>query len=58
MGLALAVVGSVLELAGVGFIGHGGNFWQLLTEATLVAPHYQNLPSKPGMGCSREIGGN
>jgi len=38
MGLALASSRSNLELAGVGFIGHGGSFWQFLAEATLVAP--------------------
>jgi len=30
--------GSVVELAGVGSVGHRGRFWQLLTEATPVAP--------------------
>jgi len=43
MGSALASGGSVLEPAGIGSILHGGNFWQLLTEATPVAPCYQNL---------------
>jgi len=47
MGLALASSGSVLELAGVGCIGHGGSFWQLLTEATLVALCSKTLPCKP-----------
>jgi len=37
MGLALASGRSVLELAGIGSAGHGGSFWQLLTEATPVA---------------------
>jgi len=37
MSLALASDGSVLELAGISLIGHGGSFWQLLTEATPVA---------------------
>jgi len=35
---ALASGGSVLEPAGTGSIRHGGSFWQLLTEATPVAP--------------------
>jgi len=43
MGLALASSGSVLELAGTGSVRHGGSFWQLLTEATFIAPRYQNL---------------
>jgi len=38
IGLALASGGSVLELAGTGFTRHGGRFWQLLTEATRIAP--------------------
>jgi len=38
MGSALASGGSVLEPAGTGSVGHGGSFWQLLTEATPVAP--------------------
>jgi len=37
MGLALASGGSVLELAGIGSIGHGGSFQQLLTGSTSVA---------------------
>jgi len=48
MGLALASGGSVLELAGTGSIGHTGSFWQLLTEATPVAPPAtKTLPHKP-----------
>jgi len=38
IGLALASSGSVLELAGIGFIRHGESFSQLLTEATPIAP--------------------
>jgi len=38
MGAALASGGSILELAGTGFIRYGGSFLQLLREATLVAP--------------------
>jgi len=38
MGLALARSGSILERAGIGSIRHRGSFWQLLTEATPVAP--------------------
>jgi len=34
----LASSGSVLELAGIGSVGHGGSFGQLLTESTPVAP--------------------
>jgi len=45
MGLTLANSRSVLEVAGTGFVGHGGSF-QLLTEATSVAPCYQNLAMK------------
>jgi len=43
MGSALASRGSVLEPAGIASIGHRGSFWQLLTEATPVAP----TPQKP-----------
>jgi len=46
MGSALASGGSVLELAGIGFIGHGGRFWQLLTEATPAVLCYQNLATQ------------
>jgi len=42
----LASGGSVLEPAGTGSIRHGGSFWQLLTEAVPVAPHYQNLATQ------------
>jgi len=35
---ALASGGSVLEPAGIGYIGHRGRFQQLLTEATSVDP--------------------
>ncbi|KAM9591171.1 uncharacterized protein ACIBXB_006070 [Morphnus guianensis] len=38
IGSALAGGGSVLELAGIGSIGHRGSFQQLLTEATPVTP--------------------
>jgi len=38
IGLALASSRSVLELAGTGFIRHGGSFSQLLTEATPAVP--------------------
>jgi len=48
IGLALASGGSVLELAGTGFIRHGGSFSQLLTEVTPIAPllpkHCHTLP--------------
>jgi len=40
MGSALANGGSTLEPGGTGSKGHGGGFWQLLTEATPVAPRY------------------
>ena len=43
IGLALASGGSNLARAGTGFVRHGGSFSQLLTEATPIAPHYQNL---------------
>ena len=43
MGSALASSGSILEPAGIGSVGHEGNFQQLLTEATPVAPP----PPKP-----------
>jgi len=35
---ALASSRSTLELAGTGSVGHGGSFWQLLTEASPVSP--------------------
>ena len=38
MGSALASGGSTFEPAGIGSVGHRGRFWQLLTEATPVAP--------------------
>jgi len=38
MGLALASGGSILEPTGTGSVRHGGSFWELLTEATPVAP--------------------
>ncbi|GAB0206876.1 hypothetical protein GRJ2_003153200 [Grus japonensis] len=38
IGLALASGGSILELAGIGSVRPRGSFWQLLTEATPVAP--------------------
>lgn len=44
VGSALARSWSVLEPDGIGFARHGGIFWQLLTEATPVAP----LLPKPG----------
>jgi len=44
MGLSMASSGSILELPGIGSIGHRGSFSQLLTQATPVAPScYQNL---------------
>ena len=48
MGSALASSGSVSELAGIGSIR--GSFWQLLTAATPVAPHYQNLATQTQYG--------
>ena len=41
--MALASGRSILEPAGIGSAGHRGRFQQLLTEATSVAPCYQNL---------------
>jgi len=38
IGLALASGGSTLVPAGTGFSRHRGSFWQLLTEATPIAP--------------------
>ncbi|KAJ7413977.1 hypothetical protein WISP_87061 [Willisornis vidua] len=38
MGLALASSGSIKEPAGTDSVGHGGIFWQFLTQATPVAP--------------------
>jgi len=38
MGLSLASSGSVLEPAGSGSVRQGESCWQLLTEATPVAP--------------------
>ena len=46
IGSALASGGSVLEPAGIGSIRHRGSFWDLLTEATPVAPRYQNLATQ------------
>jgi len=47
-GLALTSGESVLELAGIGSIRHGGSFLQLLTEATSIAPPTSKfLPHKP-----------
>jgi len=37
IGLALAISESILELAGIGSVGHGGSFWQLFTEPTPLA---------------------
>jgi len=37
IGSASVSSGSILELADIGSIRHGGSFWQLLTEATPVA---------------------
>ena len=45
---ALASSRSVLEPAGIGSIRHRGSFWQLLTEATPIAPPAtKTLPRKP-----------
>jgi len=45
--LPLASGGSILEVAGTGFIRHGGSFLQFLTEATPIAPHStKTLPRK------------
>jgi len=46
IGLALASDGSILEPAGTDFIRHRGSFSQLLTEATPIAPHYQNFATQ------------
>ncbi|GAB0208824.1 mitochondrial enolase superfamily member 1 [Grus japonensis] len=51
IGLALARGGPVLEPAGIGSVRHRGSFWQLLTEATPVAPPAtKTLPRKPNSG--------
>lgn len=42
MGLTLTRNRSILELVGVGSVGHRGSFWHLLRKATLRAPHIQN----------------
>jgi len=42
MDTALASGRSILEPAETGSVRHGGRFWHLLTEVTLL-PHYQNL---------------
>lgn len=44
MGLALAKRGSVVELPGMGFVGHRGSFQQFLTEVTPEVP----TTTKPG----------
>jgi len=57
-GSGLTSSGSVLEMAGIGSIGHGGSFSQLLTEATPVAPqlpkpcytHPVHLPTQSLLG--------
>lgn len=41
MALTLTRNRSILELVGVGSVGHGGTFWQLLRKAILRAPHIQ-----------------
>lgn len=41
--MALARASSVLELASIGSVRYGQNFWKHLTEPTLEATHYQNL---------------
>jgi len=46
-GSALASSGSVSDPAGIGSIGHQGNFQEVLTEATPVVPCYQNLANTP-----------
>jgi len=45
-GLVLASSGPIIEPAGSGSVRHGGNFSQLLTEATPIPPCYQNLATK------------
>lgn len=42
MGSALDRGTSIMEQIGIVSIRHKGNFWQLLREVTLVAPHYQD----------------
>jgi len=46
IGLALTSGGSILAPASIGFIKHWGSFLQLLTEATPIAPRYQNLATQ------------
>lgn len=49
---SMASGGSILEPAGICSLGHEGNFWQHLTEATCVAPPATKpLPSKPHTLC-------
>ena len=51
IGSALGSSRSVLEPAGINFIGHRGSFQQLLTEATPGAPPAtKTLPRKPNTG--------
>jgi len=45
IGLGLGSGGSILEPASTDFVRHGGNFLQLLTEATPIAPLLQKLSS-------------
>ena len=55
MGSALASSGSVLEPTGIDFIGHGGSFQQLLTEAMPMPPHrYQNLATQTQYICEAQ----
>ncbi|KAJ7412739.1 hypothetical protein WISP_94755 [Willisornis vidua] len=41
----------ILETAGIVFVGHGGSFWQLLTEAI----HLATLLSQPSHGNSMQL---
>jgi len=55
MGLALASSGSILELAGTGSTGSRMSFQQLLTEATPVAPCYQNLATQTQYSVHKDV---
>lgn len=51
MGSASASTVPILEPAGLGSAGHGGSSWQLLPEATLVAPSATSTwPQQPSAG--------
>lgn len=55
MTLALAGSRSVLELGGIGSLGHGESFEQCLIETTPAASCYQNLASQTQYNASNSF---